>query len=323
MVAPQDAWLFHLSLTPSSHVRLVALLSVLLAVAGLSAQATPVAVGGGLTASATTNDEGPVGIVPFVRGPNLSLSISGQHDSSNGWSSVFSPDLAWRFNRSFSADASVPIFDYINVVVTKGTKAKPLYTNANEHFVPGDTALNGHYDDSFRLFNFNATATLGLPSGNTDYGLGAGKVTYFLNHHFERDIGIFTPDIELGIGDSSALVDARIRKSYTSVGTLAHFQAGTSVSFPFQVSFEADAYEELPVAAETLYSTTGKGKKKVTTAMNSGVAEDNGFSTSLDLPVNPHMTLSGFYNRSLRNKIDTAGLSITFFARAAPRASER
>ena len=310
-------------MTPSTHVRLIALLSVLLAAAGLHAQATPAAVSGGLTASATTNDEGPVGIVPFVPGPNFSLTVNGQHDSSDGWSSVFSPDLAWRFNRYFSADASVPIFDYINVVVTTGTKAKPIYTNANKRFVAGDTALNGHYDDSFRLFNLNTTATLGLPSGNTDYGLGAGQVTYFLNNHFERDIGPFTPDIELGIGDSSALVDARIRKSYTSVGTLAHFQAGTSVSLPFTISFEADAYEELPITAETLYSTTGKGKKKVTTATSSGVAEDNGFATSLDLPVNPHMTLSGFYNRSLRNKIDTAGLSITFFARAAPRSIER
>ena len=35
-----------------------------------------------------------------------------------------------------------------------------------------------------------------------------------------------TPNIELGIGDSSSLVGTRVRKDYTSVGGLAHFQAG-------------------------------------------------------------------------------------------------
>jgi len=289
----------------------------------LPAQSAKPDVDGGTTALGSTNGEGAAGIIPFVKGPNLSLVTTSQHDSSNGWSSLLSPDFAWRFNRRFSADVDVPIYTYINVTVTKGTKLVPIYTLATEHFVLGDSSINGHFAANPSLFNYDATITLGLPSGNTAYGLGAGKPSYNINNHLEHSFDFFTPDIEVGIGDNSSLIGTRVRKSYTTFGTLAHFQAGASIDLPFNASFETDAYEELPIAAQTLFSTTGKGKKKVTTATGTSVAEDNGFTSSLDIPLNPHATLSGFYNRSLRNSIDTAGFSLTFFLRAAPPPKER
>ncbi|SNT23978.1 hypothetical protein SAMN05421770_10619 [Granulicella rosea] len=277
---------------------------------------------GSTTASASTNDSGPAGIIPEVKGFNASLGTSSQHDSSNGWSSVLTPNVAYRLNRFFSADVGVPIYGYINVDANTGTKAKPIYGYATKRGVLGDTALSVHGEAHPDFFDYNGSATLGLPSGNTNYGLGAGQVTYNFNNHFEHEFGIFAPDIELGIADSSALIGARVRKSYVSVGTLAHFQAGGSFELPHDLSFEVEAYEELPLTTSTIYSTTGKGKKKVTTATNTGAAEDNGFSTSLDIPLQRHITLSGFYNRSLRNKIDTAGFSFTFLLRAKPKQKE-
>ena len=80
-----------------------------------------------------------------------------------------------------------------------------------------------------------------------------------------------------------------------------------------------EAYEELPLAKELIYSTTGKGKKKVTTSTNVGPGEDNGFTTSLDIPLNSHVTLSGFYNRSLRDHDDVGGFSFTFLLKPPPR----
>jgi hypothetical protein len=163
---------------------------------------------------------------------------------------------------------------------------------------------------------------MGLPSGNTDYGLGAGQVTFNINNHFEKNLGMFTPDIELGYGDTSSLVDQRVLKSYVAVGPMAHFQAGTSVDLPWNMNFEADAYEELPLAQDLVYSTTGKGKKKVTTATNKGPAEDNGFMTVLDIPLSGHVTMSGFYSRSLRDHDDVGGFSFTFLLKAPPQATK-
>lgn len=268
--------------------------------------------------SANSTEDGPAGIVPYVRGYNVSLGTTSQHDSSNGWSSLITPNLAYRFDRHFSADVGAPIYTYINVVMTKGTKAKPVYINQTKHFVAGDTSLNGHFQAHPSLFDYELTSTLGMPSGDSSFGLGAGQLTYSFLNSFERSVSMLTPSVEIGIGDSSSLTQTRVRKSYVSVGKLAHFQAGVSVDLPRRSSFSASAYEEMPLSAQTLYSTTGRGKKKVTTATGESVAEDNGFQTSLDIPVNGHMTLSGFYNRSLRSHIDTAGFSLTFLLKAPP-----
>jgi len=270
---------------------------------------------GGISAAATTNDSGPAGIIPATRGFNASLGTSSQHDSSNGWSSILTPNVAYRFNKYFSVDAGVPWYMYINIDADVGTKAKPVYAYSPKKSVFGDTSLSFHADANPFTIGYDATVSMGLPSGNTDYGLGAGQVTYNINNHFEKNWGIFTPDIELGFGDTSSLVDPRVLKSYVAVGPQAHFQAGTSVDLPWTMSFEADAYEELPLAKDLVYSTTGKGKKKVTTSTNEGPAEDNGFLTSLDIPLTRHMTLSGFYDRSLIDHDDVAGFSFTFFLR--------
>jgi hypothetical protein len=262
-------------------------------------------------------DSGTNGTVPETKGYNLSLNTTSQHDSSNGWSSLMTPDFAYRFNKYFSADASIPIYIYIVPYVQTGTAAKPVYKYEEENHAPGDAEINFRFETHHDFLDYLFTATMGLPSGNRDYGLGAGQVTYALNDHFERSFGIFTPDIELGIGDSSSLVST-VAKPYVAVGTLANFQAGTGVELPFHASFDAEAYEELPLTKTIIYSTTGKGKKKVTTATNEGAAEDNGFTTELDIPLNRHTVISGFYNRSRRNKIDTAGFGFTFLLKPAP-----
>ena len=288
----------------------------------LSAQITTTSEAGGTTAAATTNDAGPAGIVPFVKGFNASLGTSSQHDSTDGWSSLLTPDIAYRFNRHFSVDAGAPVFAYINVLSTV-TKAAPVQTLETRHALAGDTALNGHYETSFDVLDYNVTASIGFPSGDSDHGLGAGQVTYNFNNHFEKTIHLVSPDIEVGFGDTSSLIADRVRKSYTTVGKLAHFQAGFTLELPRNLSFEANAYEELPVASQTVFTTTRIRRRNVTTSHTEGAAEDNGFLSSLDIPLNPRVVLSGFYNRSLRAHIDTAGFSFTFFLKGAPTEAAR
>lgn len=274
---------------------------------------------GGLSAEASTNDSGPAGIIPVQKGFNASLGTSSQHDSSNGWTSILTPNVAYRLNRYFSMDAGVPMYLYINIDANVGTKARPVYKYVSERDAFGDTSLSLHGDATAWTIDYNGTVSLGLPSGNTDYGLGAGQVTYNINNHFEKSIGLFAPDLELGFGDTSTLVDQRILKSYIAVGPMAHFQVGTSVDLPLRMSFEAEAYEELPLDNNLVYSSTGKGKKKVTTSTNIDPAEDNGFLTSLDIPLSRHVTMSGFYNRSLRDHDDVGGFSFTFLLKAPPQ----
>jgi hypothetical protein len=293
----------------------------------LRAQAVPAGGNEAAVLAATSiNDSGPAGVIPAVKGFNFSVGTSSQHDSSNGWSSVLNPNLAYRFNKYFSVDAGVPMYAYISIDANVGTKAKPVYAYEPKNGVFGDTSLSFEGDVSFRTIDYSGTFSLGLPSGDTNFGLGAGQVTYNINNHFERNLGIFNgifnPDIELGFGDTSSLVDQRVLKSYVAVGPMAHFQAGTSVDLPWNMTFQANAYEELPLDTDLVYSTTSKGKKKVTTSTNIDPVEDNGFITSLDIPLTRHLTMSGFYSRSLRDHDDVGGFSFTFLLKAPPRASD-
>ena len=99
---------------------------------------------------------------------------------------------------------------YINIDANVGTKTKPVYLYHAKKDAFGDTSLSFHGDASFLSIDYNGTVSMGLPSGNTDYGLGAGQVTYNINNHFEKNFDLFTPDIEFGFGDTSALVNQRV-----------------------------------------------------------------------------------------------------------------
>jgi hypothetical protein len=256
----------------------------------LFAQAIPAAYSAEKSTSTTTSDAGPAGIIPAEHG----------------------------FNAALSVNATVPIYTSVNAEINSGTKAKPIYTSTTKHGIPGDAAISAILDTHPGPFDYTATATVGLPSGNTTYGLGAGKPTYALINHFEKSLGMVSPDIEFGLANSSDLTTARTRKSYTAVGELIHFQAGTSVDLPRNMSFEADAYEDMPISTSTLYSVTRKGKKKATTTPSSSAAEDNGINTALDIPLNRHTTFSGFYNHSIRSQYDVVGFSLTFLLKAPP-----
>lgn len=290
--------------------------SLLLGTAHAAGQAIPAAQGSGVV---TASASGPAGIIPAARGPNASLITATQHDSNNGWSFILTPGVAFRFSPALSLNASVPIYAYITVLQNVGTKAKPVYAYQTKHGVPGDAALSAVLEMHPELVQYSATFGIGLPTGKTAYGLGSGHVGYNLNNHFEKDFGIVTPNIEVGVANSSNLIAGRVHKSYTSAGTLAHFQVGASVDLTHNISFEADGYEDMPLATAIIYSTTGHGKKAATSASSASAAEDNGINTSLDCPLSGHLTVSGFFDHSIRSQYDVVGFSLTFLLKAPPR----
>ncbi len=82
------------------------------------------------------------------------------------------------------------------------------------------------------------------------------------------------------------------------------------------MSFETDAYEQLPIGDQKIYGPSRNGKATVVTGHN--VTEDNGFTNSLDVPLNRHFTLSGYYSRSLRLHTDTTAVGLSYVLRSAP-----
>jgi len=255
------------------------------------------------------------GLTSTLHGWNAGLTISGVHDSVTGWATLATPAIGYSFNDIFSIDASIPIYFY-RLAESRSTHPKPTQQLVNQRGEPGDIVFGLHAQFIPRLFQYELTGAFTAPSGDEAYGLTTGRVTFDVNNHFERTFGRLTPNLELGAGDSSTLVNRIVTKNYTSLGPLAHFQVGLGVDLLRGISFESDAYEQLPIGDQKIYGPSRHGNATVVTGHN--VTEDNGFINSLDIPLDSHFSLSGYYSRSLRLHTDTAAIGITYVLRAAP-----
>jgi len=251
----------------------------------------------------------------WTDGFNAGFTFAGLHDSETGYATLFTTAAGYSFNDNYSVDVSFPVYMYrlAPSLATNPPPGKLLVTQRGE---AGDLTFGMHGQWSNHIFDYLGTFAFTAPTGDETYGLSTGRVTVDFTNHFEHVFGIYTPDMEIGMGDSSALVNRTITKDYTSLGPLAHFQVGTSIDLWRGASFSGDAYEQLPIGDQKIYQSVRNGRIFVTEVTGTNVSEDNGFINSLDIPLDRHTTLSGYYSRSLRLHLDTASASITYTFRA-------
>ena len=255
------------------------------------------------------------GISPTLHGWNAGATITGVHQSTTGWQTIFIPAIGYSFNDVFSIDATVPIYMF-RLAESISPHPKPNALLVNRRGEPGDVVLGFHAQFIPRQFQYQLTGLVTAPTGDKTYGLTTGRVTFDFSNHFERTYGRITPNLEIGGGDSTTLVNRIVNKNYTSLGPLAHFQVGLGVELFRGISFESDAYEQLPIGDQKIYGPSRKGKPTVVIGHN--VTEDNGFINALDVPLDRHITFSGYYSRSLRYGTDTSAIGVTYVLRPAP-----
>ena len=229
------------------------------------------------------------------------------------------PAAGYTINDTFSVDATIPIYIY-RLAESIAAHPKPDARLVSQIVEPGDVIFGLHAQFTPGPYLYQSTFAFTVPSGDEAYGLTTGRMTFDLNNHFERSYGRFTPILELGGGDSTALVNRQVNKTYTSLGPLAHFELGLGIDLIRRVAFESSIYEQLPIGDQKIYGPSRNGNTTVVKGYN--VTEDNGFTNSLDLALNSHTTFSGYYSRSLRRHTDTAGIGITYVLRATPPAEE-
>jgi hypothetical protein len=274
------------------------------------------------------------GVSTVLDGFNAGVTYSGVHSSSVGWYSMVTPAISYTFSERYSADASTSI--YINRLIANTDPAtsatQPLVTDGVD---PGDTLIDFHATFYPGSLTDIITASLIAPTGNRSKGLGTGQVAYDFNNHTERYYNKLGFLVDLGIGNSSGLFNDLVVKDYTSLGTLAHFQAGAVLWLPRRTYIEAVAYEQLPLGSQTVYRSVERGEDVRANKENGGggtdapvpppvavtvstASEDNGFTTFAGIPLTDHITLSGYYNRSLRQRLDTVSAGVTFVLRSKP-----
>jgi hypothetical protein len=250
---------------------------------------------------------------PLLHGFNAGITFAGIHDSVVGWSILATPTIGYSFNDIFSVDATLPIYMY-RLAETLSAKPRRNQLLVNQRGELGDLILGLHAQFLPRFAQYQMTVAVTAPTGDEAYGLTTGRATFDLNNHFERTYGRLTPNIELGVGDSTTLVNRLVDKNYTSLGPLSHFQIGLGVELFRGMAFETDAYEQLPIGDQKIYGPSRKGR--ATVVIGHAVTEDNGFTNALEIPIDRHTFVSAYYSRSLRLRIDSVGFGVTYILRA-------
>lgn len=305
---------------PDRRITLAALACLLAAPTALHAQATPSRPPEPESVANTTpskDSEVPdvPGLSSELHGFNAGITFSGLHDSVTGWATIVTPAVGYSFNHTFTIDVSLPIY-FFRLAPTTAARPKPKDLLIKERGETGDVFLAGHLQHPVGPFDYQATASLALPTRAAQNGLTTGRVTFDVSNRFDLALQRFSPNLEIGMGDSNTLVNHVNTQNYTELGPLAHFQAGLGVSLPLGVSFESALYEQLPVGDQKTYGPSRNGKTLIVTGRR--IAEDNGFINSLDIPLSRKVTLSTFYNRSLRFHADAVSVGITYVLRAPP-----
>lgn len=269
------------------------------------------------------------------RGFIFTSSFTGNHDSSSGWSNVLDSSVRYDFNRVFGVELGLPYYlshnGYSSAAVTRINTNPPLETTYN---ALGDLYLKLHFAAPETSFGYSATITGTAPTGDTSSGISTGRPTFDLNNRFEHNFGFITPFAELGIGDSSALINHRVRRPYTTLGPISHYRAGATFDFFKYFSFEGAGYEDLPIGDQKVFShlflpsktgrlvrtINGKTRRFARATVNTGqgILEDNGLCADLTVNVTRNLALTGSYQRSLRQSMDIVAIGMTFtFGRAA------
>jgi hypothetical protein len=254
-----------------------------------------------------------------LRGANAGLSLSGLHDAATGWSTFVQPAFGYSFNDVFALDITIPIYMY-RLTQSLATNPKPNALLIPQRGERGDVVVGLHAQFLPRGFEYEATISGTAPTGDELHGLTSGRATFDLSNLFEHSFERVTPSLELGIGDSTTLVNRLVTKDYTSLGPLAHFQIGVAFPLPLGASFQTNAYELLPIGDQKIYQSVTRNKTTTLVVTGHNVTEDNGFTNSLDFPLDPHTTLSAYYSRSLRQHDDIVSISITYVLRGTKSA---
>jgi hypothetical protein len=276
------------------------------------------------------------GVASRLRGFNTGATLTSVHDSAAGWYTLATPAIAYNFSWRYSMDMSMPVYLYrlaetdtspASVLPQPGQPAPPVQSSTTQltahTFDPGDIFLATHANFAGRHIGETLTLSMTLPSGDTSDGLSTGRVTFDLDSHSALWLPGSGLLMDLGWGDSTSLFNRLVTRDYTSLGYLAHFQLGAMVALPRRSSFQAVAYEQLPIGDSKVYTTLPRPGAPTPPGASSppevvsgrSVSEDNGFTSTLYIPLTRHLTLQGYYNRSLRLKTDTVGMGISFVAR--------
>jgi hypothetical protein len=269
------------------HCRLFAILagSCLLAVSALG-EAVPAAAG------KTAVEE---------KGFTLTETYEGSGNT-DGFITDIDSTVGYIFNPHFSINMGV---QYLFVNPSSSYTSKTGTTSASGM---GNPSLGFRYSRKGPVLDFSTGVNGAFPVASSAKGLSTGRVTFDWDNHFAHGFDLFTPFLDVGVANS--VPDTRfLKRPYTSLGTLAHFEGGSELDLGDKFSVSASGYYLLPWGAQQIFV---RGKKASPDSKKGGASltRDDGINLGLDYNLTRFVDLSAGYSYSAYSVLNTVSFGV-------------
>jgi hypothetical protein len=173
--------------------------------------------------------------------------------------------------------------------------------------------------------SYGSVLTGSAPLGDSKLGLSTGRATFDWANRFEHSFSAVTPFLEAGL--SNTTTDSQLfLRPYTTLGMNGHFRGGVDVKVWKRVSVGGSGYDILPFGDQTVFSRvssspnlSGPGashgrnfQNNQQTTGTATIADDNGFSSWVDISPNPYVDAELGYTRSIHYDLNSISFSLGF-----------
>jgi hypothetical protein len=232
------------------------------------------------------------------KGFTLTETYEGSADT-DGFISDINSSAGYVFNPHFSIHMGVSYL-FLNPSTSK--------TGTTSTSGMGNPSLGFRYSTKGPLVDFSTGVNGAFPVASSAKGLSTGRVTFDWDNHFAHGFDLFTPFLDAGVANS--VPDTRfLKRPYTSLGTLAHFEGGSGIDLGDKFSVSASGYYILPWGTQEIFV---RGKKSSPGSTKGGVSltRDDGINVGLDYNLTRSVDLSAGYSYSVYNVVNTISFGV-------------
>jgi len=192
------------------------------------------------------------------KGFTLTETYEGSADT-DGFTGNINSSAGYVFNPHFSITMGVSYL-FVNPSTSK--------TGTTSASGMGNPSLGFRYSRKGPMLDFSTGVNGAFPVASSAKGLSTGSVTFDWDNHFAHGFDLLTPFFDFGVANS--VPDTRfLKRPYTSLGTLAHFEGGSEMDLGDKFCVSASGYYILPWCTQEIFV---RGKKNSSGSTKGGVS---------------------------------------------------
>jgi hypothetical protein len=204
--------------------------------------------------------------------------------------------VGYDFNRNFGVFVGMPLY----LSNAYGDASTPSGHIAGL----GDAYIGAEFYAFPKLFRYNTSVTVGLPTGSVVKGFSPGSVTADWTNTFRRSFGKVTPRVSVGMANTVGVAvgiiptSQFVDNSIASKGTFVHVEEGADFDLSKRTYAGGEGYHILPFSTHSADINTD------------GITPDNGIDAWFGFLPHPYVSTELGYSRSMTFALNTLSFRV-------------